>query len=241
MRSFLLMLTFLTRIPVPVEIEFKEETFHRGVYFFPIIGVTIGMVLVGLRFLTKDIPISISAIIVILGYVFITGGLHLDGLADFSDGYFSGRSKSRILEIMSDSHIGTFGVLSLIIYFVVTVPQVGMLSYQTLFLLPLVGRCMGLVACSMSRPAKDDGLGASLIRYSGPWIGIYAMLVLVVGTVTLTPLHIFSLMGTVTIMIIFLVRVNKVLGGITGDVIGATIELSQCVWLLTTLISEVKW
>lgn len=108
-------LRFLTRIPVKTGGEFDEE-FHKGMYYFPLVGFIIGIItylvslLVGIMFPSDALVI---AIIAVFTEVFLTGGLHIDGLGDTADAFFSNRDKDRMLEIMKDSRLGTNSLLAI--------------------------------------------------------------------------------------------------------------------------------
>ena len=110
------MLSFFTRLPFGKYIEYTEKRYLEGLATFPLTGIVIGSFLT-LPYLLIDGDHAVAGLMVIIIYLFITGGIHLDGLADSCDGLFSNRPKERVLEIMMDSHIGTFGVIALILYF----------------------------------------------------------------------------------------------------------------------------
>ena len=113
MKGFLLLLSFMTRLPMP-NLKYEEEKLGKSMKFFPLVGI--------ISYLSKNLTVSVlplTVIVIILVDIVITGGLHLDGLADTFDGIFSYRSKQKMLEIMKDSRIGSNGVLALILYFLI--------------------------------------------------------------------------------------------------------------------------
>ena len=114
LNGFLLNLRFLTRIPVPVKVEYDDRAFAAGSAFAPIIGLLIGLIMVGVYLVCA--PLDKRALAVFLAMaagIAVTGGLHLDGLADTFDGLFSYRDKERVLAIMKDSRLGTSGAIAL--------------------------------------------------------------------------------------------------------------------------------
>ena len=113
--GFLTLISFFTRIQVGRKIEYNEENFIRALNLFTLTGAVIGFLL-ALTYLifNRQIPFLRGLAITIM-YILITGGIHLDGAADTSDGLFSGRTRDEVFEIMSDSHIGAFGVIALIL------------------------------------------------------------------------------------------------------------------------------
>ena len=124
MKGFLLLLSFMTRIPMP-KTEYDEEKLGKSMKYFPVVGIIIGFILlffcIIFNFIFKNINYSaalpLMIIVIILTDLITTGGLHLDGLADTFDGIFSYRSKHKMLEIMKDSRLGSNGALALILYF----------------------------------------------------------------------------------------------------------------------------
>ena len=114
--GFLILISFFTRIPIGKKIEYNEENFKKALSLYTLLGAAIGLLLSLLYIVTDNISsVFIRGLVLVIGYIVITGGIHLDGAADTADGLFSGRTGEKIFEIMSDSHIGAFGVLCLII------------------------------------------------------------------------------------------------------------------------------
>ena len=113
---FLMQIQFLTRIPIPVKIKFDEKVFARSMMLSPLAGFIIGIIL-GFTYYFAHLTEKplFAAVMVVAAWIVLTGGLHLDGLADTSDGIFSNRPKEKILEIMKDSRIGTNGTIALIL------------------------------------------------------------------------------------------------------------------------------
>src|SRR5882672_11308223 len=114
-RRFLVAIQFLTRLPVPRALNSSETDIGKAAAFFPLVGVLVGggaaLVFVGLQ---RIIPLPVSVFCAIVFTAFITNGFHEDGLADSFDGFGGGWTKDRVLEIMRESRIGTYGTLALI-------------------------------------------------------------------------------------------------------------------------------
>lgn len=248
MKAFILQLTFLTRIPVPFQVDFKQADYVRGIWFFPLIGLLIGTILSPLMLLKSFIPGTIFGLLIIFGYLMITGGLHLDGLADVCDGLFSGRTKERVFEIMSDSRLGAFGAIGLMLYFL-TFYCVGTASMATaisgvttswtlplVVTFPMVGRAIGMMSCGVSKYAKANGLGEALVTYAKTKHVLYALVVSLIMTYLFGMTYCLALVVTIIASGIILYRIHKRLDGITGDVIGCMVEMSQMVYLISALI-----
>lgn len=166
MKTLCLMLSFFTRLPVP-RIEYTEERYVRGLPLIPFIGIVMGLLLYGLSFFHLLFQPPVVAMILLGGYIFITGGLHLDGLADTVDGVFSGRERERMLEIMKDSRVGSFGVLSMLFFFVFYMVMYQYIPYEALILLPVVGKSAPLISAYSADYARPSGMGKLLVDNTG--------------------------------------------------------------------------
>lgn len=243
LKRLILMVQFFTRIPIKTEIVCSDEDFGKGLVFAPIIGLLIGEILLGSFFLMDLIfPRTISIVLIIIIYITITGGLHLDGLADTFDGIFSGRSKDRILEIMKDSRLGTFGLLAVIsvvllnVFTLIEIPQ--SIIYRSILLFPVAGRIGSYVGASISKYAREDGLGKSFINYCNTkelFIGMVISFIIfyifagLIGLAICIVIHIVS--------IILTKGLSKKIGGATGDILGCVCELNQTIFLLIVFLA----
>lgn len=120
MKSIAAAFVFFTRLPFWRFKAFQVDPryFNDVINYWAVVGWLTGGVMAATLFLSSYIfPYYIAVILALLSRLFITGALHEDGLADFFDGFGGGNTKDRILAIMKDSHIGTYGVLGLICYF----------------------------------------------------------------------------------------------------------------------------
>lgn len=120
MKNIAATLVFFTRLPFwrLKAFQVPSEYFSQVINFWSVVGwLTGGIMATSLWLSAQILPYSVAIIIALLSRILITGALHEDGLADFFDGFGGCNTKERILEIMKDSHIGTYGVISLIFYF----------------------------------------------------------------------------------------------------------------------------
>ncbi|MEF9951387.1 MAG: adenosylcobinamide-GDP ribazoletransferase [Clostridium sp.] len=245
MKRFLLILQFMTRVPVNKSFDVTVDDFRKGVRYFPIIGLVVGMVVAMSIYISSlGFSICLSGFIGALAYVVITGGLHLDGFSDTCDGIFSGRKKEKILEIMSDSRLGTFGGVGLImllafrIILYIEVLSLGDITrvLPILVLSPIVAR--GIVTYYMynRRYAKENsGLGDLFIgKISKKEIILNQLLVLFLGII-LWWKFIFVYPIVLFIMILIRNKIESVLNGLTGDILGFAIELSEIVFLFISI------
>lgn len=244
-RLFLAMLQFLTRIPVKERwcdgVELND--YSRGIVCFPLVGLVIGA-LTALVWLIAlpHIGVFPAAILVVLTHILLTGGLHLDGLADSCDGLFSVRSRERILEIMRDSRIGTNGALALIVAVVLRSALIYQMSADGLPVLaflvvtPVVGR--GMMAFMMFRQvyARESGMGHLFIGKISEGrfyvtLTLMAALVLLISGIS----SLFALLVTLFCILGFRRFVTTRIGGQTGDTLGAACEVSELIFLLFLL------
>ena len=115
MEKFKCAISFLTIIPVKANIN-DEKDFRDMMLYFPFVALILGILYYIITYISYHYAESslLSSVLYVVSSIVLTGGLHYDGLADSCDGLFSGRDKDKILEIMQDSRIGTFGVLGII-------------------------------------------------------------------------------------------------------------------------------
>ena len=119
-KIFLTSVMFYTRIPCPSFIDHSEDYLNKATRYFPLIGIIVGTISFFIFWLSSLIfNIYISVIFSLGAGILITGAFHEDGLADTFDGFGGGWTKDKILEIMKDSRIGTYGTISLITIFLI--------------------------------------------------------------------------------------------------------------------------
>lgn len=233
------MLQFFTRIPIKIQLTANSSDFGKGLVYAPFIGLVIGALLslaaYGLLFVFSRV---MTAAVIIVLYIMITGGLHLDGLGDTFDGVFSNRSRERILEIMRDSRVGTNAVLAVTSVLLVDFAALTQVNdnyfLRVVLLMPVTGRIGSLIGASVSEYARQgEGLGKSFIDFCGKKE-------LILGTVIYTVISLLTLDFKLWIILLLppvcaflLVRYfSRKTGGATGDILGAVCELNQCIFLI---------
>lgn len=233
MRGHLIVISFFTRLPVGKLVVYEPSLYVKGLYTFPLMGIVVGAFLYLPEWFLGAANEHLS-LFRVLFYVLITGGIHLDGLADACDGLFSGRKGDRILEIMKDSHIGTFGVVGLILYFMIFYHFVGGLEFAWVIMMPMVGRTIAYWVASFSKYARtDEGMGYLFIKEARIWLAsIYMIMLGVVAIVVLGFNGIIAFGASVVMALLTAMHINRKIGGQTGDTIGLVIELGQMVFIL---------
>ncbi len=234
MKHLILAITFLTRIYIPNKYTYSETDFGKSMGYYPIVGLLLGGILGGLSFVLHrfQIQVDIRALILLMVYVGLSGGLHLDGLADVCDGLFSSRSREKIFEIMKDSRVGTFGVIGLVLYFLGMWILLKEANWQLVLLFPIVGRSAILVTAGMSTYAKESGLGKNIVETANMKHILWGIFVSLILGLSLNVFLAIPILVTFLFVALLTKRVSKILLGITGDVMGMMVEVSQGVFLL---------
>ena len=243
MNSFLAALTFLTTIPLP-ERMLQNCDFTNSQRYFPLVGAIIGIICAIICYILFLIfPQPVAAALSTITLLKITGGLHIDGLSDTADGFFSRRDPETTRKIMKDSCIGSFGSLAQICLLLLKFSAIFALannSWLAMFIAPLTGRTAILCISHLIPPANTTGLGHTinsqrniLALLSGIIFSFLAGLIFfgsVGGLSVLLALASAWIMGKISILRI---------GGYTGDILGAGCEISEAVTLIilsTTMI-----
>jgi adenosylcobinamide-GDP ribazoletransferase len=253
MNGIALLFKFMTRLPVGFEPKFDSDNLGKSMKFFPIVGMVMGIILFGFFWGLSHIIYSpmVMAVILVIIEVVLTGGLHLDGLADTFDGIFSYRSKQKMLEIMKDSRLGTNGGLVLILYFILKVALlyelnliIGIPAGVVLLLTPAFARLNSVVNCASAPYARATGMGKTFVdNTNGTGVIIATILTLIYGALVcnlfLIPYAILVIVPILMVLgYVFAKLMTRKIGGITGDTLGAVVELSEILVILMLYIGS---
>lgn len=235
MNSLLFALGFLTSIPVRTPAPQPGELGRAGAWF-PLVGLIIGAILAGAHIALNQVfsPLLSAALLVAL-WAALTGGLHLDGLADCGDGLLAAVSRERRLEIMRDPRLGTFGGATLILHLLLKTFALASLPVPAsiaLLLAPSIARWAILIV-AVQPSARPGGLGNAFKQgLSRP---VYASAAII--PIVLMAIGGWRAIGAVALVhaaVWGIVRLTRSrLGGVTGDVFGLTVEVSELIVLLT--------
>ncbi len=168
--GLILALQFLTRIPINKAIDFNHENIRRSTYFFPYIGALLGAIAALSYYVLLPLNADIASFVTVLMIIVLTGGLHLDGLSDTADGFYSARDKEKMLVIMKDSRIGAFGVISLVLIILFKYIIISNLTQNVGLVLVLSlanSRLVVLIQMAYKKTARPGGLG-ELFHNSNP-------------------------------------------------------------------------
>jgi len=233
MGSLILAVRFLTVVPVPGREPSGSAALGRAAWWFPVVGLMLGGALAAAGRLADALfPPLLAATLVVTAWKAVTGGIHLDGLADTLDG-LAGPDPAGRLAIMRDSRIGVFGAAGLILLLLLTVSALAGLSaslrLRTLLLAPVIGRVTPLLAAAWLPPATPgQGLGAGyaggLSRWAGP---VHATAACTLAAGLLGAWGVVVAAAAWGVALLAAVWVARRLGGLTGDVLGAVVELAE--------------
>lgn len=241
-RQFCLALGFLTRLPAAVRMPVGPTELGRSMTFFPLVGLLLGGLLVAADALfTLLLPRLVGDALLLVVLVLATGALHLDGLADLSDGVGSGRDRDTALQIMKDSSIGAFGAIALCLYLLVKFLALASLppaaKPAALLLAPVAGRWAPvLLAVTLPYLRGPAGTGAAFADHAGRRELLLATLTLLAVSVALFHWQGLVLAGVLASGgLLFAAWARRRLGGATGDLFGAGVELLELLALLLVL------
>ena len=241
----------MTRIPIKADLGFDEE-FHKSIVYFPLVGFVIGLI----SFVVGSLAIKIfdpflTSILIVAAEVILTGGLHIDGLGDTFDAIYSNRDKERMLEIMKDSRLGTNSLLAILFLILIKIGLINAMINSNLMCLiifmPMISRLSVIVMLYKTVTPRKVGMGnifigkATLNMFITAIVYTSIIIVVISKFIFLsTSLNIIKLLSSILVVMLFdnlfKKSVYKKIDGVTGDILGCTIELGELVFLLYSYI-----
>jgi adenosylcobinamide-GDP ribazoletransferase len=238
-RSLLAAIAFLTRIPVAKSIAFDANDVAQSAGWFPLVGVLLGGAYVSVAALLKPhLPLAVIAVLLIAIDALVTGALHFDGIADTADGFGGGKDRDDVLRIMRDHAIGSYGGLALVLLValkcVAYYAVLGSANWiVALVVIPTLGRWSILLLSAIVPYARPGtSVVASMENSSLIW-GSFIVIVVLATSLTIRPWVAAGVVAAVTILWGSYCR--RKIDGITGDTLGANLQLCECAALLTFL------
>jgi cobalamin 5'-phosphate synthase/cobalamin synthase len=229
---------------MPARLVFDAKDIGRSARWFPLIGLIMGGILVAtLQLFTAVFPPLVAAFLIAAIDALLTGALHLDGLADSADGFGGGRTREDILRIMRDHAIGSYGAVALILVIATKAAALAALierhrAATYLALMPMLGR-WSIVLLSTTQPyaRRSDQEGAPPDGAVSDFVGRVELVV--ASTITLPIAFILASWRGLAVALLVLAMSGlwgwysrRRIGGITGDTLGAAVEISETVVLL---------
>ena len=232
-------LQFLTIFPTPLHREVNTKTSGQSLPYFPLVGLILGAILLGLHYgLSLVLPASIVNALLIIILVILTGAHHLDGFIDTCDGVIAGKSKKERLAIMSDTKVGAFGIVGVVLLLLlkyVSLSSVPILP--ALLLMPTLSRWTMASMIFIFPYAKSSGMGLAF-KQGATWqrLTIATIISLIIAIALL------KWWGLVLMAAVWLIAFgiassfHSRLGGLTGDNYGAINEISEVLLLLLIIL-----
>jgi len=240
MTAFLIALRFLTILPIGRHIQVDSALVVRSSKFYPLVGLLLGGMSWGFYGLVRSaFPVDLAVGLLLAFWVVMTGALHLDGLADCLDGCYGGKNPGDRLRIMKDVHVGTMGIVGLILLLGLKFLALKQfLSSQApvywLLLIPAAGRWIPVFLSAFWPYARPEGgLGQGLVQEMRKQELFWATLLawgLVIGLAGGPGLLLMGLQLLWSLLNGWFF--SRKLGGITGDTLGAAIETGELAGLL---------
>ncbi|UOA07901.1 adenosylcobinamide-GDP ribazoletransferase [Methylobacter sp. S3L5C] len=237
LKLFLLALGFYTRIPCSQLLDYKQ--LPKATVYLPLVGWLVGGITAFSFYLADCLwPQTTAVILALITGIFLTGAFHEDGFADVCDGFGGGWNKQRILEIMKDSSIGVYGVVGLLLLFLLKFSLLDGLLATAVPVVLLAGhsisRLSPLLLMQRYDYARNNDSKAAVAVYKSNRQQLF-----VAGVSGLLPLLLLPAVCTLAIIPVFAVNwylgryFYRHIGGYTGDCLGASQQISETVFYLS--------
>lgn len=232
LHALALALQFLTRLPVPPGVRYTPEALGWSVVFYPLVGLLIGALLGLLQSLLGQAGPLLAASLLLVAWVLLTGGLHLDGLADCADAWVGGQGdRERSLRIMKDPNSGPMAVAALVLLLLLKFAALAERpDAAALLWTPVLGRAAILFLLLGTPYIRPHGLGSPLVENlprKPAWLSAFLALLCAGLALGLWPL----LAAGFTVWRLRAAMLER-LGGCTGDTLGAGVEIVEAVALV---------
>lgn len=240
LRRFLIALGYFTRLPIPAWVGWSASELNRATRYFPLVGLLVGTIAASVLWAALQFwALPVAVLLSMLATLLLTGAFHEDGLADSADGFGGGWEAARVLAIMKDSRIGTYGAAALLMALLLKFAALDALGAQALLALPLVhaaSRVPPLLIMAFMRYVRADdssrakpvaeGLGVA-DWLTGALLGL-APLLGAVAYGALSPQRALALLAALAIVGLLCARYfHGRIGGYTGDALGAAQQVGE--------------
>ena len=242
-RRFAVAVSCVTSLPLAGK-DFRPDELQGLSKYLPAVGILIGGLLLAIAYGLERLSANVllSAVVLVISWIALTGGIHLDGLMDSADGIFSHRSRERMLEIMRDSRVGNFGVISGVSIMLFKIAALAAIGFPTalacVFVVPVWARWCETWAIGIYPYARDEGMGK--VWHDTTYFPrdlVIATLLPVITTIG--SCYLFGVTPCVVLTCFCIASgiasasyLGYVLKGHTGDTYGAVVELAEAGSLL---------
>lgn len=235
---------FLSILPLKRAAEAHPKYLGRSMRYFPLVGLAFGLVLASAAYLTNyfAIPVPLAVTLTVLPTV-LSRGMHLDGLADSADGLLGGASKEDTFRIMRDSSVGAFGVAAIAMIFIAKFGLFGSIQFNRdalamLVILPAMSRWACVYASFIYDPARPDGMAKIFLENVTLKEFLIAGAIMTAAIAALLPLlkAVSILIWLILSTVLISAALTRKIGGVTGDILGALIEIEEVAALAGIII-----
>ncbi|HUH65594.1 MAG TPA: adenosylcobinamide-GDP ribazoletransferase [Syntrophales bacterium] len=243
MKPLFAAIQFLTVIPFPKSFVCGEKELARSMPYFPVVGLLIGIAIAVfdhvIGMILPPLPASVMTVIAMTA---ISGGLHMDGLADTADGFFSARPRERVLEIMRDSRTGVMGVLAVVFVIALKVSLLISLSPSLrsgiIVLMPLAGRTSFVIMMTAIPYVRREGGLATAFGAGRLWLNVIgaSLFLVAAGWLAARWGGLAAGISSLTVAVLFSLYCLRKIGGYTGDTLGASCEITEIVPAAASLV-----
>jgi adenosylcobinamide-GDP ribazoletransferase len=246
--SLLAAFQFLTAIPLPLRQEASPQELGRSVGYFPVVGLCLGAVLLGLdRLLGLELPSVTVDVLLVIALALLTGALHLDGLVDTCDAIAGRRTLEERWRVMRDSRAGSFGAIGVCCLLLLKYASLSGVPegsrFAALLLMPVAGRWAMAYALFAYPYARSDGLGRVFKEHSG-----WRSFLMATAVAVAVAIGFARLCGVVTLLAVWVgvvamaAYLRRKFAGLTGDTYGAINEVTEVLVLIViTLVAGNRW
>ena len=248
----LIALMFYTRIPIHFDVQYSDEKLNASTRYFPLIGYVVGLLsFIGYYILHFILPLEIAIIGSFIVGILVTGAFHEDGLADFFDGFGGGWTTERILDIMKDSRVGTYGMVATIIqlavkfyclwHLVILIQPLGVfwigllfVTYHSLARFAAIQLCFLLDYVRLDETSKAKPIAKKQTTKEVLGVYLFGLIPFSIFIVK-HPFSILTVIPILTLIFYFKSYLKKWIGGYTGDCLGAVEQIAEGIILLSFL------
>ena len=239
MRTLRIAFGLMTTLPVRLPDDWSAGDSGRASVWYPFVGLVIGAsTWLAWQVTMLVFPPSVAGVITLIVWVLLTGGLHLDGLADCCDGLFVSAPQERRLEIMKDPHVGAFGVIGLILVLLLKAAALTSLtsfsSFGILLAASLARWC--ILPAGLLPLARPTGMGADFAAGFRRSFLAWGAIIPVTLALLLNVRGVLSSLAKLGTSVLVLWLAQSRIGGVTGDVFGMLVEIVETVVLVAFLI-----
>lgn len=246
-RLFFIALQFFTRVPIPAWVGFEAAWLHHASRYFPLVGVVVGGVGAAVYWCAALLwPLPVAVILATAATIYMTGAFHEDGFADMCDGFGGGMTRARVMEIMKDSRIGTYGAVALVLILALKCTLLAMMDLRTAVAALLLAHPLSrLAAASLIRHldyARDEGKAKPLAQemtrgefvIGAICVAIPAVLIGAVGALPWPSIG-AAIVASALAAAWLGAKCRNRIGGYTGDCLGAVQQVSEVAIYLCVL------